>query len=59
MAKRLHYLINKLISVLKSEISMLLVSDEESCYLEHYQLMVYKRCEHFMKQIDIIVSIEL
>ena len=59
VAKRLHYLINKLISVLKSEISMLLVSDEESCYLEHYQLMVYKRCEHFMKQIDIIASIEL
>lgn len=59
LAKRLQYLIQKLTLALKSEIEMMVISDEESRYFKQYQLMVYNRCEHFIKQLDRIVSIEL
>lgn len=59
LVKRLDYLNHTLISVLESEMNKLVVNGEESRYLRRYQLMVHQRCEHFIKQMDIISSIAL
>ncbi len=58
LAKRLKYLIKKLIFSLDKEIKSIVCNDEENSYLEMYRLMVYKRCEHFLNQADDIASIE-
>lgn len=59
LAKRLKYLIKRLMSILDNEIRSVVNNDEERSYLEKYRLMVHKRCEHLLHQADDIVSVEL
>ena len=59
LVTRLNYVIKNLILALENEFSEVVSNDEENRYLKKYQSIVSRRCEHFLSQIDDIVSIEI
>lgn len=59
VAKRLKYLVTKLIAALESDINQIVRTDDEKHYLLRYKSMVYERCKHLHNQADEIVSINL
>ena len=58
LAKRLNYLIKKLMSALDNEIKQVDCNDEERNYLQQYQSMVYSRCKDLLGESDGIISID-
>jgi serine/threonine-protein kinase HipA len=59
VAKRLKYLIGKLIVALREEIKLILVNENEEAYLKKYQEIVTNRCKHLLVQSDQMTSINL
>jgi serine/threonine-protein kinase HipA len=59
VAKRLKYLIEKLIAALPKEMELMGVDIKEQNYLKTYQDMVINRCEHLLEQSQYISSVQL
>jgi len=59
LAKRLRYLIKKLMLALEDEIKRVVINNQERSFLNEYKVMVTKRCDHLLHQVDEIVSMEL
>ncbi len=59
VAKRLQRIANSLILGLEAEIKKIIGSGDEIHYLQKYRLIVAERCNHLLRQIDDILSIEL
>lgn len=59
VAKRLKYLIGKLTVALQEEINLISLNDIQAKYLNKYQDIVMKRCEHLLEQVDLIHAMEI
>lgn len=59
IAKRLKFLVDKLLTALKDEIKLPLMNAKEEMYIKKYQDIVIKRCQHFLGQWELITTIEL
>ncbi|CEK10096.1 HipA protein [Legionella hackeliae] len=59
MAKRLKYLIGKLLTALQEEPKFIKVNNKEGAYLNKYQELVIERCKHLLKQSNQITSMKL
>lgn len=60
LVRQLKHLASTLLSALtKKNIFGFAINNEEKHYLEKYQQMIIKRCEHFIKQSSVILSVTL
>ncbi|WP_232220709.1 HipA domain-containing protein [Legionella tunisiensis] len=59
VAKRLKYIIGKLISALQDELTLISVDESEKAYLNKYQDIVTKRCKHLLIQSNHITTMTI